>query len=199
MLQPLSTLVQYLTVLTSSVVLTHVSAHICVAHICVAHICVTHMCVAHICVAQIHTRSQDYTGAQEADNAQRCRVIEIREPRAHISQRSTESSSSSCRLMTGPFSPSKWAGDTAGRCVHVEWEAWVKLNIPRKKQVTKHILSAKNGSSEHPEADLCGMGGIVCTRQYPTCADPHTFHLSSLALVLCYTLAFSWEHTGRLQ
>ena len=22
-----------------------------------------------------------------------------------------------------------------------------------------HILSAKNGSSEHPEADLCGMGG----------------------------------------
>ena len=55
----------------------------------------------------------------------------------------------------GPFSPSKWAANIAGRCVHVEWEVWVKLNISRKL----YLFFAKNGSSEHPEADLCGMGG----------------------------------------
>ena len=56
--------------------------------------------------------------------------------------------------LMGPFSPS-----TAGRCVHVEWEcrqeAWVKLNIPRKTV----SFSLEFGSTEHPEADLCGMGG----------------------------------------
>ena len=39
--------------------------------------------------------------------------------------------------------------------MHVEWEVWVKLNISRKL----YLFFAKNGSSEHPEADLCGMGG----------------------------------------
>ena len=41
----------------------------------------------------------------------------------------------------GPFSPSKWAGDSlrVGVCMwNVEWEAWVKLSIPASEEKSKY-------------------------------------------------------------
>ena len=102
---------------------------------------------------------------------------------------------------------------TAGRGVRM-WNgrAWIKLNIPRKIQKCIHNVSlyihvnkcisllpyhrvfAKNGSSEHPEADLCGMGGAVgpCSRDtWPN------FHRSWRTLVDMESIrSRACHHTG---